>query len=192
MSRLHLGARRAFFTSVLTVEQVLKCYNSAPPAAPLLIRQGHSVVRVTCPAFVLPGRRARFLPRRAHEPGARGVKYGRAISITAIDKLLKELHAVDTALARGAAARLERRAPRFPPRGVSALVQRRVCARFRRSRLVPEAAVSQAVGFAEAGEGGASGAAGCAVMCTPFAQRTHEAQVLESARSPCARSGAGW
>jgi hypothetical protein len=56
---------------------------------------------------------------------------------------------------------------------------------------VPEAAVSPA-GFADAVGGGASGAAGCAVICTLFAQRTHEAQVLESARSPCARSGAGW
>ena len=118
MSRLHWGARHAFFTIVLTVEQVLTCYNSASPAAPLLIRQGHHVVRVTGPALVLPGRRARFLPRGARGPGDRGVKYGRVKSIAAIDKLLKELHAVDTALARGAAARLERRAPRGPPRGI--------------------------------------------------------------------------
>ncbi len=53
MSRLHWGARHAFFTSVLTVEQVLKCYNSAPPAAPLLIQQGHYVVRVTGPSLCL-------------------------------------------------------------------------------------------------------------------------------------------
>ena len=49
---MHWGARHAFFTSVLTVEQVLKCYNSASPAEPLLIQQGHYVVRVTGPAFV--------------------------------------------------------------------------------------------------------------------------------------------
>ena len=112
------GVRHAFFTSVLTVEQVLTCYNSASPAEPLLIRQGHYVVRVTCPAFVLPGRRARFLPRGARGPGDCGVKYGRVTSIAVIDKLLKELHAVDTGLASGAAARLERRAPRGPLRGI--------------------------------------------------------------------------
>ena len=118
MSRLHWGARHASFTSVLTVEQVLKCYNSASPAAPLLIQQGPSVVRVTGPAFVWSGRRARFLPRGARGPGDCGVKYGRATSIAAIDKPLKEHHAVDTGLAGGATARLERRAPRGPPRGV--------------------------------------------------------------------------
>jgi hypothetical protein len=95
----------------LTLEQVLECYNSASPAAPLLIQQGHYVVRVTCPAFVLPGRRARG-------PGECGVKYGRATSFAAIDKPLKELHALGTCLACGATARLERRAPRGPPRGV--------------------------------------------------------------------------
>jgi hypothetical protein len=115
---VHWSARHAFFTSVLTLEQVLTCYNSASPAVPLLIQQGHYVVRVTCPAFVLPGRRARFLPRGARGPGDCGVKHSRAASIAAIDKPLKELHSVDTALARGAAARLERRAPRCPPRGV--------------------------------------------------------------------------
>jgi hypothetical protein len=110
-----LGARHALFTSILTIEQVLERYNSASPAAPLLIQQGH----YRCGQGHRPSLRcARFLPRRAHEPGARGVKYGRATSITAMDKPLKELHALGTGLAGGATARLERRAPRCPPRGV--------------------------------------------------------------------------
>lgn len=103
------------------MEQVLERSNSALPAALLVLQQGPYVVRVTGPAFVWPGRRVGFWPRRAHGTAECGVKHGRAISLTAIDKLLKELHVVDTALACGAAARLERHAPRFPPRGVALL-----------------------------------------------------------------------
>ena len=185
MGWLHWGARHAFFTSVLTVEQVLKCYNSAPPAALLLLQQGHSVVRVTGPAFVWPG-------RRASGPGACGVKYGRATSLTAIDKPLKELHSVDTALARGAAARLERRAPRCPPRGVVRLGPTTgVCARQTTHAGARSSRVAGG-GLCRCGWGRRLGGGWLRRHLHAFAQRTHEAQVLESARSPCARSGAGW
>ena len=149
---LHWSARHAFFTSGL-VEQVHKCYNSAPPAAPLLIQQGHSVVRVQAQPLSCPVAAPASVPRGARGPGDCGVKYGRATSIAAIDKPLKELHAVDTALARGAAARLERRAPRGPPRGVVRLGPPMVCACFRRRTLVPEAAVLPGGGLCRCGLG---------------------------------------
>ena len=122
MTRLHWGARHAFFTSGLTIEQVLTCYNSASPAAPLLIQQGHYVVRVTCPALVLPGRRARFLPRRARTGCMRRKVRPSDINCRnrqTAQRASRRRHAPGArALARGAAARLERRAPRGPPRGV--------------------------------------------------------------------------
>ena len=109
---------------------------------------------------------------------------GRAAAPSACERHL-------SALAR-VAARLERRAPRGPPRGVVRLgPPMGVCA-LQTTHAGARSSRVAGGGLCRGGRGRRLGGGRLRRHLHAFAQRTHEAQVLESARSPCARAGAGW